>query len=853
MFTSIIGKLTNNNDYKLSLLKPVLQKINELEAEVSVLQETEIRQKTVDFQKILRDPSLSETDISNKVEEILPYAFALVRESAKRVMNQRHRDVQILAGIALHQGKIAEQKTGEGKTLTATLPLYLNSLAGRGVHLVTPNDYLAKHGAGWYGEVYRYLGVTVGVITDQASYVYDPEYIASDEIDKYSIHLKPVTRKLAYACDITYGTNSQFGFDYLRDNMVADLEKVMQINPLNEYWAHNFAIVDEVDSILIDVARTPLIISSQQDQDVSPYVLYKELADWLVKKTDYTVDEKHKQVTLTEIGISKIERRLNVPNLYETSFDTIHKIENAVRAKELYEKDKDYVIQNGEVLIVDQFTGRILQSNRWSDGLHQAVEAKENLQIKSESKTVATVSYQNYFRLYKKLAGMTGTAMTESEELFKIYSLDVVSIPTHKPVMRKDYPDLIFKTETAKYRAIARDISERFQKGQPVLIGTVSVEKSQLLSTYLKKLNIPHQILNAKNHAKEALIIAQAGKSKSVTVATNMAGRGVDIILGGDPFDEKEYSDVIHAGGLYVIGTERHESRRIDNQLRGRAGRQGDAGESRFYLSLQDELMRLFGGDKIGSVMNTLKVDENMPIESKIISRTIEGAQKKVESMNFESRKQLVDMDDIMDIQRNTIYDLRKKILINSHGDKNDYVAWLSEKFKQKVTEIDIDKINKTNIDKYGIEVWVDVLTKVVLETIDMLWMDHIDTMDDLRNAVRLRNYGQVDPLVEYKKEGRELFDILNSAIWNTSIDRLSKIEVNVIYQNKPNDISNQTKEISETSHNYGVSDEADLIMQDGQNLGQTKEPIKKAQKPGRNEPCWCGSGKKYKSCHWPN
>jgi len=852
MLTSIIGKLTNSNDYKLSLLKPLLQKVNDFESEIAELNPEQIKQKTLDFQKILRDPSLSDIEITNKIEEILPYAFALVRESAKRVMNQRHRDVQILAGITLHQGKVAEQKTGEGKTLTATLPLYLNSLAGKGVHLVTPNDYLAKHGAGWYGEVYRYLGVTVGVITDQESYVYDSDYISESEMDKYSAHLKPVPRKLAYSCDITYGTNSQFGFDYLRDNMVSDLNRIVQRNPVGEYWAHNFAIVDEVDSILIDMARTPLIISSQRGEDVSPYMQYAELANWLVIKTDYTVEEKHKQVTLTEIGISKIERKLGIKNLYETSFDTIHKIENAVRAKELYEKDKDYVIQNGEILIVDQFTGRILNGNRWSDGLHQAVEAKEGLQIKAESKTVATISYQNYFRLYKKLAGMTGTALTEAEELFKIYSLDVISIPTNKPVMRRDMADLIYKSETAKYRAIAKDIADRYQKGQPILIGTVSVDKSQLLATYLKKLAIPHQVLNAKNHTKEALIIAQAGKSKSVTVATNMAGRGVDIILGGDPFDENEYGNVIHAGGLYVIGTERHESRRIDNQLRGRSGRQGDVGESRFYLSLQDDLMRLFGRDKIESVMNALKVDENTPIESKIISRTIEGAQKKVESMNFEAHKSLVDFDDIMNIQRNTIYDLRCKLLINSQGDKKDFIKWITEKIKAKIPESQITEINEKNIKQYGLDIWTDVVTKVILETIDVLWMDHIDTMDDLRNAVRLRNYGQVDPLIEYKKEGRELFELLDNAIWNTSIDRLSKIEVNIVHQNPTTDISKETKEIAETAHDYGVTDESGLVMQDGQNLNQSKEPIKKAQKPGRNDPCWCGSRKKYKSCHWP-
>lgn len=856
MIKNIIGKLINSNSHKISQIEPIVQSINNLESQMQSLSDEDIKLKTQEWKDELHDKNLTYEQIQKRLDEILPQAYALVRETSKRVMNQRHRDVQLLAGIALHQGKIAEQKTGEGKTLTATLALYLNSLPGRGAHLITPNDYLSKHGAGWYGPLYEKLGLTVGVVTDQKSYVYDSSYIDEGEIDQYSRHLKVSSRKEAYSCDVTYGTNSQFGFDYLRDNMVTSVDGVAQTNPINEYWAQNFAIVDEVDSVLIDFARTPLIISTQRQEETSKYVQYSVIAETLVKKTDYTVDEKFKSVTLTELGINKLERKLDVKNLYETDFDTIRKIENALRAKELYEKDRDYVVKNGEIFIVDQFTGRILIGNRWSDGLHQAVEAKEKVEIKSESKTIATVSYQNYFRLYKKLAGMTGTAVTEAEEFFKIYSLDVISIPTNKTVARKDQPDLIYKTETAKYRAMAKDISERYKKGQPVLIGTVSVDKSQLLSTYLKKLKIPHQILNAKHHDKEAQIIAQAGKFESVTVSTNMAGRGVDIILGGDPYNEDQYKKVVDTGGLYVIGTERHESRRIDNQLRGRSGRQGDPGESRFYLSLQDDLMRNFGGEKIEAVMNTLKVDEGTPIESRIISKAIEGAQKKVESFNFDARRGVVDYDDVMNVQRETVYSLRRKLINESNENPKDFIEWITGRIQERIPNSELSSINESNINKHGEVVWADVISKVTLEIIDVMWMDHIDTMDDLRTGVRLRGYGQVDPLVEYKREGRKLFDDLELSIWNNAVDRLSKIQVNVVYENPIEKVVSQsnTEEVFQKDINYGVLDEANASassdqLMDRQNAQQT---VVKAPRPGRNEKCWCGSGKKYKNCHWP-
>lgn len=852
MINKIVGKLTNNNDYKLSKLKPILKQINELEAEVEKLTEEEIKKQTFEWKEYFaKNPNLSKDEIESKLNEILPRAYAIVRESAKRTMNQRHRDVQLLAGITLHQGKVAEQKTGEGKTLTATLPLYLNALTGRGAHLVTPNDYLSQHGAGWYGKVYDYLGISVGVIIDDYSFIYDPNYESPDVQDAYSKHLKPCERLISYTCDITYGTNSQFGFDYLRDNMATDLKNVVQRNPRGDLWSQNFAIVDEVDSILIDFARTPLIISSQRNFDNQKYAEFAKIAEGLVPKTDYAVDEKYRTVTLSEIGIRKVERIIGVKNLYETDFDTIHKIENALRAKALYEKDRDYVVKDGQVFIVDQFTGRILYGNRWSDGLHQAVEAKEGVQIKAESKTVATISYQNYFRLYSKLAGMTGTAQTEAEELFKIYGLDVISIPTNKDIARIDQPDLIYRTEAAKYMAIARDIETRYKKGQPVLIGTVSVDKSQLISNYLKKLKIPHEILNAKNHLREALIISQAGKASAVTVSTNMAGRGVDILLGGDPYNDEQYKKVIEAGGLYVIGTERHESRRIDNQLRGRSGRQGDVGESRFYLSLQDDLMRVFGGERIEKVMKTLRVEENVPIESKMISRAIESAQKKVETFNYENRRSVVEYDDVMNVQRETIYSIRRKLLNGIQNKNLENSDWIVSKINQFVPENNIDEINKEKSEKYGEEVWVNVMTKVALEVIDVMWMDHIDAMDDLRTGVRLRQYGQMDPLVEYKREGREMFERLQMSIWSTVYDRLDKIEVRVVYENPVEEEVQNTKEVFQNNLNYGVADEAQA--QNAQMPPTPKEPVVKDKKTGRNDPCWCGSGKKYKNCHWPN
>lgn len=851
----ILGRLTNNNEYKISQIQPIVDQINSLESKFEKFSDRDISEQTEKWQKQLRREELSKEDQSKILDEILPEAFALVREAAKRTMNQRHRDVQLIGGIVLHQGKVAEQKTGEGKTLTATLPLYLNSLTGRGVHLVTPNDYLSKHGAGWYGLVYTMLGVSVGVISDRSSFQFDKDFEDPNVLDEYSKHLKPVERLDAYKTDITYGTNHEFGFDYLKDNMSLTKEGIVQVNPVGTYGEHYFAIVDEVDSILIDVARTPLIISGPKDQDTARYYDFAKLAEGLVRDTDYDIDEKDRLVTLTEIGIRKVERKLGVENLYEKDFETVHHVENALKAKGLYERDKDYVVQNGQVIIVDQNTGRLLQGTRWSDGLHQAVEAKEGLQIQAESKTVATISYQNYFRLYDKLAGMTGTAETEAEELFKIYTLDVVSIPTFRDVQRVDKSDLVYKTEAAKYRAVARDIAERHKNGQPVLVGTTSVEKSQLLSNLLKRLKIPHDVLNAKQHDQEAVIIAQAGKKGSVTVSTNMAGRGVDIILGGDPFDQRSYDEIIELGGLYVIGTERHESRRIDNQLRGRSGRQGDPGESRFYLSLQDDLLRIFGGERIESVMGRFGIDENIPIEARLISRSIENAQKKVEGINFDRRKSVVDYDDVMNVQRESIYKIRRRIL-TSNDSADEFLAWMESQLEKNTGEKFLE-IWKTKREKHGDEVWSHVVKRIGLEVISVLWMEHIDTMADLRDGVRLRGYGQVDPLVEYRREGREKFEQLYSEIWHSIADRVSKIEVRVaadVPVGATIDRGTLNYNRSELeSVETGVADEArDAQIQTSQigRVSRPTQPIINNSKVGRNDPCPCGSGKKFKNCH---
>ncbi|MFH1173023.1 MAG: preprotein translocase subunit SecA, partial [bacterium] len=609
---AILSKIVGDpNQRAINKLKPLVEKINQLEAQVADFTNDDFKNKTADFKKRLAQ--------GETLDDILPEAFALAREAGKRAIGQRAYDVQLISGIALHQGQIAEMRTGEGKTLSATLPIYLNALAGQGCHLVTVNDYLSRRDCGWMGAIYNLLGLSVGVIIHEQAFVYDPDYTDEKTKDERLIHLKPVSRQEAYLADITYGTNNEFGFDYLRDNMVQDIRQKSQREL-------NYAIVDEVDSILIDEARTPLIISAAAAESTDKYRQFAQLVVRLKENEDYNVDEKMRAATLTEEGINKMEKMLGVDNIYtDRGVSEVHHIEQALRAHALFQKDKDYVVKDGEVLIVDEFTGRLMPGRRYSEGLHQAIEAKEGVQVQRESQTMATVTFQNYFRLYNKLAGMTGTAATEAEEFSKIYSLEVLVIPTHKEMIRKDMPDAIYKNEKAKFEAVVKKIKELHESGQPVLVGTISIEKNELLGEMLAREGVPAQILNAKQHEKEAGIIAQAGRVGGVTIATNMAGRGVDIILGGDPFQDEEYNKVKALGGLFILGTERHESRRIDNQLRGRAGRQGDPGVSKFYLSLEDDLMRIFGSDRMKRIMETLRVPDDMPIENKIVSRSIES------------------------------------------------------------------------------------------------------------------------------------------------------------------------------------------------------------------------------------
>ncbi|MEK7129444.1 MAG: preprotein translocase subunit SecA, partial [Patescibacteria group bacterium] len=648
-----LGRLLDSNEKELKRLRASAEAINQQEEDVRKLKEGGFAKKTAEFkERLTHDATL---------DDMLPEAFALVREASHRTIGERHFDVQLMAAVALHTGKIAEQKTGEGKTLSATPALYLNALTGRGVHLVTVNDYLARRDAGWMGPIYHLLGVSVAAIISDQSFLYDPEFTDPAATDWRLRHLRPVTRKEAYLADITYGINSEFGFDYLRDNMASDMSQLAQ----REY---HFAVIDEVDSILIDEARTPHIISAPDTEATHKYYDYAKIVEKLTGQLDFVVDEKLRTAHLTDHGILKIEKMLGVGNIYETNFETVHHIEAALKAKTLFAKDKDYIVKDGQVVIVDEFTGRLLVGRRFSEGIHQAIEAKEGVSIQQESKTLATVSLQNYFRMYQKLAGMTGTASTEAEEFKKIYNLDVVAIPTHRPMIRRDFADSVYKTPRAKYAAVVADITDCYKRGQPVLVGTTSIEKNEIISEFLKRKGVPHQVLNAKNHLREAMIIADAGKKGAVTVATNMAGRGVDIILGGSKKEkwemvekewekeqkewQKRHEEVVRAGGLHVIGTERHESRRIDNQLRGRSGRQGDPGTSRFYVSLEDDIMRLFGGEQVARLMTIFKLPEDVPLEHGMVSRAIEQAQTKVEGFQFDSRKNMVDYDDVINKQR---------------------------------------------------------------------------------------------------------------------------------------------------------------------------------------------------------
>jgi preprotein translocase subunit SecA len=857
---NIFSRILDLNAREVGRLQKVVDKINSFEEKTKKYKEADFKKKTEEFKKRLEK--------GEALEDLLPEAYALVREASDRILGKRHYDVQLMAATALFEGRVAEQKTGEGKTLSAVPALYLRALTGRGVHLVTVNDYLARRDAGWNGPVFHLLGLTTGsIIQETKSFVYDPEFYDSSHGDERLAHLKTSDRKAAYACDILYGTNNEFGFDYLRDNMVSSLSEMVQ-------RGHYFAIVDEVDSILIDEARTPLIISAPDTEPTQKYYKFASLVEKLNPDTDFKIDEKAKSATLTETGITRVEKILGVDNLYEKDFDSIHHIENALRAKTLYLRDKDYVVKDNQVTIVDEFTGRLMVGRRWSDGLHQAVEAKEDVTIQQESKTLATISFQNYFRMYEHLSGMTGTASTEAEEFRKIYKLDVVVIPTHRDMVRKDLPDMIYKTLRGKYGAIVEEIGELHKKGQPVLVGTTSIEKNEIISEYLKRKKIPHEVLNAKNHEREAEIIAEAGKPGAVTVATNMAGRGVDIVLGGEapnfvpgmPTDkfqkeqkmwEELHEKVVKAGGLHVIGTERHEARRVDNQLRGRAGRQGDPGSSRFYLSLEDDLMRIFGGEQISGIMDRLSLPEDQPIENGLISRAIEQAQVKVEGFHFDIRKRLVEFDDVANQQREIIYKLRRRIL-----DSNDIKEEVLGKLKTIINEnnfyevIPFDDQSRKRIegelerveDKSGFleKVLTDIYEKrekdvgdktmrevekyAYLGSIDHLWMDHIDRIDDLREGVTLRAYGQRDPLVEFKNEAYTMFETLIDKVDEELSHRIFRIGVAMPQPEIP---VSAMKENLDTTDTTGVMDP-------------------QANKIGRNDPCWCGSGKKWKHCHYP-
>jgi preprotein translocase subunit SecA len=833
IFKYLLGLITETDEKKLKALTPLVSRINDLEASMQKLSDEELRGQTELFKKRLSN--------GESLDDILAEAFAAVREASARITGLRHFDVQLVGGIILHQGKIAEMKTGEGKTLAATLPVYLNALEGKGSHVITVNDYLAKRDSEWMGPIYRSLGLEVGVIQ---------HWMDFEE------------RKKAYAADVTYGTNNEFGFDHLRDNMAVSIDQCVQREL-------HYAIVDEVDSILIDEARTPLIISGMVEGSVQSYLHADQLAKKLVRVSDFTTDEKTKNAVLTEIGIKKLERMLGIDHLFDIEhMDMAHQIIQSLRGRHLFEKNVDYVVKDGEVIIVDEFTGRLMQGRRYSEGLHQAIEAKEGVEVRHEAQTLATITFQNYFRLYNKLAGMTGTAKTEEAEFWKIYGLEVLIIPTHKPMVRKDLSDIIYKNQRAKYKAIVDEISQWHKKGRPLLVGTISIENSELLSQLLKRRGIPHHVLNAKHHEKEAEIISKAGQKGMVTISTNMAGRGTDIVLG---------EGVAALGGLHVIGTERHESRRIDNQLRGRSGRQGDAGSSRFYVSLEDNLMRLFGSQRISGMLDRFRVEEDMPIEAKMISGLIEKAQKKVEEYHFGIRKQVLQYDDVMNKQRETIYALRRRILegkdlkekilemmdqvideiVNSflsekiHPDEWDYdgmIASISEivqivglekikevKDRNKIKEsilVTLKQAYKNRESEVGAEIMREMEKLVMLRVIDTAWIEQLHNMDSLREGIGLRGMGGRDPLVEYKIEGYSMFHEMMRGVREQIIGMIFKVQIAAPEEMRPR---------PQRVVSYGAP---------------SREPAKPAAvkriRVGRNDPCPCGSGKKYKKCCLP-
>ena len=841
MLEGLIKKIFGDpNEKELKNIRPIVDKINALEPDMERMSDANLQAKTSEFKLRLKK--------GETLDDILPEAFAVVREASKRVTGMRHFDVQLIGGVVLHRGKISEMRTGEGKTLVATLPVYLNALTGKGVHVVTVNDYLARRDSIDMGRIYNFLGLSVGLIVHEIDF---PE------------------RKAAYQADITYGTNNEFGFDYLRDNMVVDKDQMVQREL-------NYCIVDEVDSILIDEARTPLIISGPGEKSADLYKVIARIVANMKEGEDYTVDEKQKQVAPTEAGIAKAEKALGVSNLYDTEHgvDFSHHIMCAIKAKTLMIRDRDYVVKDGEVIIVDEFTGRLMYGRRYSEGLHQAIEAKEGVVVQRESQTLATITFQNYFRMYKKLAGMTGTAKTEEQEFQKIYGLDVIVIPTNKPMIRTDYPDVIYKTKAAKYRAVVKEIVELHKSGQPVLVGTTSITQSEDLSALLKKQGIPHNVLNAKYHEKEAMIVADAGQPGQVTIATNMAGRGTDIVLG---------EGVAEKGGLHILGTERHESRRIDNQLRGRCARQGDPGSSRFYLSLEDDLMRLFGSDKIKGMMDKLGMEEDEPIENKIVTSSIENAQKKVEERNFNIRKMVLEYDDVMNQQREVIYKERRKVLdqedlrstvmefthkivdramsmycppesYSEDWDLKNLVRYCEEYFapfgelkEEKLADLGRDEIGEylhkladdiyaSREEEISPEIMRELENLVMLKVVDNHWMEHLDAMDMLREGVGLRAYGQKDPLVEYKFEAFDMFEAMIEAIEDDVVKYMYR--VNVVSQ----PMMTMDDPLENATMNNPTIDTAD-----GEAV---KEPVvNKGPEIGRNDPCPCGSGKKYKNC----
>jgi preprotein translocase subunit SecA len=913
VLTKVFG---SSNERFLKTVRPFIAQINEFEPSLQKLTDDQLREKTLAFKAQVAEAVKDARDKDDRnyreqqvLNEILPEAFAVVREGSVRTTGMRHFDVQMIGGMVLHQGKIAEMRTGEGKTLVATLPVYLNALTGRGVHVVTVNDYLASRDAEWMGQIYRFLGLQVGCI--------------QNDMDDFE-------RQTAYAADITYGTNNEFGFDYLRDNMKFDLSTCVQ----RDYY---YAVVDEVDSILIDEARTPLIISGPSEESTDKYYMANGIIPQLQrgeeleegKKTgDYIVDEKNHSAVLTEDGVDKAERLLGVGNLYDPgNMELLHCVEQALKAHTLYRLDHQYVVQDGEVIIVDDFTGRLMKGRRWSDGLHQAVEAKEGVKIERENQTLATITLQNYFRLYEKLSGMTGTAETEAAEFHSTYKLDVIVIPTHMPMVRKDNPDMIYRTLPEKWDAVVEEIKERYEHGQPVLVGTVSVENSELIARRLQRVGVPHNVLNAKYHEREAEIVAQAGRKGAVTIATNMAGRGTDILLGGNPdfmareflkeeevdpdeatdtqwqdvfsrakrIVEAEHQEVVGCGGLHILGTERHESRRIDNQLRGRAGRQGDPGSSRFFLSLEDDLMRIFAGDKVKALMQRLGMEQGVAIESKMVSKRIAAAQKSVEGRNFETRKHLLEYDDVMNKQRETIYGLRRQLmeqpdqrdyLLGETGVARDLLADLTKQYidpSQAEDDWDIENykvqmhaIYALDVDAEGIDfgtanpeeietaIWDKLKARyaekekligeeamrtyeriIMLNIIDAQWKDHLLALDHLKQGIGLVGYGQKDPLVEYKKESFDMFQAMLDRIDTTTIRSLFNLQV--VSEQAPDELQRRRaarrSAMSFTGPNQGAAAA-------GEEAGRVKTVVRDQPKVGRNDPCPCGSGKKYKKCH---